>query len=72
MAWRALPQLLRRYRVFALLRDVDQCVRWRQAGAVPLIGDLDRPETLGQASRIPGITPAAVTLLHLLIERKSR
>ena len=26
-----------------------------------------RPETLGQASRIPGITPAAVTLLHLLL-----
>jgi tRNA uridine 5-carboxymethylaminomethyl modification enzyme len=30
---------------------------------------LHRPETLGQASRIPGITPAAVTLLHLLLER---
>ena len=29
-----------------------------------------QPETLGQASRIPGITPAAVTLLHLLIEKK--
>ncbi len=29
-----------------------------------------RPETLGQASRIPGITPAAVTLLHLLLERQ--
>ena len=28
-----------------------------------------RPETLGQAARIPGITPAAVTLLHLLLER---
>lgn len=28
-----------------------------------------RPETLGQASRIPGITPAAVTLLHMLIEK---
>jgi len=28
-----------------------------------------RPETLGQASRIPGITPAAVTLLHLLLDR---
>ena len=28
-----------------------------------------RPETLGQASRIPGITPAAVTLLHFWIER---
>jgi len=30
---------------------------------------LHRPETLGQASRIPGITPAAVTLLHLAIDR---
>jgi tRNA uridine 5-carboxymethylaminomethyl modification enzyme len=28
-----------------------------------------RPETLGQAARIPGVTPAAVTLLHLLIEK---
>ena len=28
-----------------------------------------RPETLGQASRIPGITHAAVTLLHMLLER---
>jgi tRNA uridine 5-carboxymethylaminomethyl modification enzyme len=31
---------------------------------------LHKPETLGQASRIPGITPAAVTLLHLLIHRR--
>ncbi|MBI3129715.1 MAG: tRNA uridine-5-carboxymethylaminomethyl(34) synthesis enzyme MnmG [Acidobacteria bacterium] len=31
---------------------------------------LHRPETLGQASRIPGITPAAVTLLHLMIEKR--
>ena len=30
---------------------------------------LHRPQTLGQASRIPGITPVAVTLLHLLIHR---
>jgi tRNA uridine 5-carboxymethylaminomethyl modification enzyme len=29
-----------------------------------------RPESLGQASRIPGITPAAVTLLHLLIQKR--
>jgi tRNA uridine 5-carboxymethylaminomethyl modification enzyme len=28
-----------------------------------------RPETLGQASRIPGVTPAAVGLLKLMIER---
>lgn len=29
-----------------------------------------RPETLGQAGRIPGITSAAVTLLHLMIEKR--
>jgi tRNA uridine 5-carboxymethylaminomethyl modification enzyme len=28
-----------------------------------------RPQTLGQASRIPGVTNAAVILLHLLIEK---
>jgi tRNA uridine 5-carboxymethylaminomethyl modification enzyme len=33
---------------------------------------LHRPETLGQASRIPGVTPAAVTLLHLHIHRSQR
>jgi tRNA uridine 5-carboxymethylaminomethyl modification enzyme len=32
---------------------------------------LHRPETLGQASRIPGVTPVALTLLHLLIHRTS-
>jgi tRNA uridine 5-carboxymethylaminomethyl modification enzyme len=31
-----------------------------------------RPQTLGQASRIPGITHAAVTLLHMLIDRSKR
>ena len=31
---------------------------------------LHRPETLGQASRIPGITPAAVALLHFAIHHQ--
>ena len=31
-----------------------------------------RPETLGQAARIPGITPAAVTLLHLLLDHSGK
>ena len=31
-----------------------------------------RPSTLGQASRISGVTPAAVTILMLLLERRRR
>ena len=27
-----------------------------------------RPQTIGQASRIPGVTPAAVTLIHVYIQ----
>jgi len=30
-----------------------------------------RPETLGQASRIPGITPAAISLLLVYLKKKS-
>jgi tRNA uridine 5-carboxymethylaminomethyl modification enzyme len=31
-----------------------------------------RPQTLGQASRIPGVTPAAVSLIHVYIEIQGR
>ncbi len=31
-----------------------------------------RPHTLGQASRLPGVTPAAISLLHVYIEIQSR
>ncbi len=31
-----------------------------------------RPRTLGQASRIPGVTPAAVSLINVFIEIQSR
>ena len=31
-----------------------------------------RPSTLGQASRIPGVTPAAVSLIHVYIEIQAR
>ena len=30
------------------------------------------PQTLGQASRIPGVTPAAVSLIHVFIEIQAR
>ena len=31
-----------------------------------------RPRTLGQASRIPGVTPAAVSLINVFIEIQAR
>jgi tRNA uridine 5-carboxymethylaminomethyl modification enzyme len=31
-----------------------------------------RPATLGQASRLPGVTPAAISLLHVYIEMQQR
>ena len=31
-----------------------------------------RPHTFGQASRIPGVTPAAVSLINVYIEIQSR
>jgi len=31
-----------------------------------------RPGTLGQASRIPGVTPAAVSLVNVYIEIQAR
>ena len=31
-----------------------------------------RPETLGQASRIPGVTPAAVSIVNVYVEMRQR
>ena len=31
-----------------------------------------RPRTIGQASRIPGVTPAAVSLINVYIEIQAR
>ena len=31
-----------------------------------------RPQTIGQASRIPGVTPAAVSLVNVFIEIQSK
>ena len=59
VAWRALPLLLRRFRVFALLRDAEQMPRWRAAGALPIAGDLDDRASL---TRLAGL---ADCVLHL-------
>ena len=31
-----------------------------------------RPSTLGQASRIPGMTPAALSIIHIYLEMNSQ
>lgn len=52
VARRVLPRLSGRYRVYALLRDVEQFAWWRQAGAVPILADLDDARSL---ARIAGL-----------------
>ena len=59
VARRILPHLAGRYRVFALLRNAARAADWRQAGAQPLLADLDDASSLG---RIAGL---AEVVLHL-------
>ncbi len=56
---RVLPWVLPRWRVLALTSSQARCDVLRHAGAVPLLGDLDRPATLG---RLAGLADA---VLHL-------
>jgi len=58
VARRTLPRLLGHYRVFALLRDPQQCAFWRDHGARPILADLDRATSL---QRIGGL---ADVVLH--------
>ena len=46
VARRALPWLVRRFRVYALVRSTGQDASLRAMGAIPLRADLDRPQTL--------------------------
>lgn len=43
---RLLPLVRQRFRVFALTSNPGRCAELRRAGAVPIVGDLDRPDTL--------------------------
>jgi nucleoside-diphosphate-sugar epimerase len=56
---RVLRELHGRWRVLALTSSPQRCAALRAAGALPLVGDLDRPETLG---RLGGLADA---VLHL-------
>src|SRR5471032_3383551 len=59
IALRALPQLARNYQVFGLVRSPVQADRIAALGAIPLMGDLDKPATLA------GLTEVADLVLHL-------
>ena len=59
VARRALPRLIQRFRVFALVRQAEQAAAWRAAGAVPLRADLD---DAGSLARLAGL---ADLVLHL-------
>jgi nucleoside-diphosphate-sugar epimerase len=43
---RLLPLLRQRFRVFALTSQPARCAELRSAGAIPIVADLDRPQTL--------------------------
>ena len=69
-----LIKLLRgRYRIYALTRQVERIAPLRAAGAVPILGDLDKPESLARVARL------AQVVVHLappqsqdLIDRRTR
>lgn len=56
---RLIPLARARYRVYALTRDAAHCAALRALGATPIIGDLDRPQSL---SAIAGIAHDVVHL----------
>lgn len=55
VARRTLPRLLGHYRVFALVRDPQQCAFWRDHGARPLLADLDRAASLQRISGLADV-----------------
>ena len=56
---RLLPLVRARFRVFAVTSQPGRCAELRAAGAIPIVADLDRPETL---SRLAGLAQRVVHL----------
>lgn len=49
---RLLPLLRQHFRIFAVTSQAARCAALRAAGAVPIIADLDRPESLARLARL--------------------
>lgn len=58
---RLLPLLRQHFRIFALTSQTSRCAELRAAGATPLLGNLDQPDTLarlkGLADRVVHLAP---------------
>ncbi|KAF3997801.1 SDR family oxidoreductase [Glaciimonas immobilis] len=52
---RLLPLLQRRFRVFAVSSQASRCAELRDAGAQPVLADLDHPHTLGRLGQLAQI-----------------
>jgi len=57
IARRTLPGLVQRYRVYALVRNPENCAGLRNLGAIPIIGDLDDRTSL---ARLSGLADAVL------------
>ena len=55
VARRALPWLVRRARVYALVRRAESGEELRRLGATPIVGDLDQPATLRRLSGLANL-----------------
>jgi nucleoside-diphosphate-sugar epimerase len=51
---RLLPLVRDRFRVYAVTSQVERCAELRAAGAIPVVADLDRPETLKRLAGLAG------------------
>lgn len=52
IARRALPLLRPHWRILALVRHPETAARWRHMGAIPIVADLDQPQSLARISAL--------------------
>ena len=70
---RLLPLVRARFRVFAVTSQEQRRAELRAAGAVPIVADLDRPETLKRLARLaPYVVHLAPPQPQGLVDRRTR
>jgi nucleoside-diphosphate-sugar epimerase len=70
---RLLPLVRARFRVFAVTSNPERCAELREAGAIPIVADLDRPDTLKRLARLaPNVVHLAPPQAHGALDRRTR